>query len=187
MQTQYALKQAGLTLPVTKEFQQHITTLLANQVLQKNKLRQWLLISVIRTTVQNPADFIRLKCDSSVRITNGIFDYVTDFSYMGRVYPELEKEIDFAGRGILSSIIWLGNISLAAERNEIWSCGRRNFMEYLSRGLRVTVRCGKLLTRYEQEESGRLCNLLHVACITAWRWCLFFLAVRINKCRTGDL
>ncbi len=35
MQTQYALKQAGLTLPVTKEFQQHITTLLANQVLQK--------------------------------------------------------------------------------------------------------------------------------------------------------
>lgn len=25
MQTQYALKQAGLTLPVTKEFQQHIT------------------------------------------------------------------------------------------------------------------------------------------------------------------
>ena len=29
MQTQYALKQTGLTLPVTKEFQQHITTLLA--------------------------------------------------------------------------------------------------------------------------------------------------------------
>ena len=31
MQTQYALKQAGLTLPVTKEFQQHIATLLAEQ------------------------------------------------------------------------------------------------------------------------------------------------------------
>lgn len=28
------------------------------------------------------------------------FDYVTDFSYMGRVYPELEKKIDFAGRGV---------------------------------------------------------------------------------------
>ena len=36
MQTQYALKQAGLTLPVTKE-------------------------SVIRTTVQNPGAFIPLK------------------------------------------------------------------------------------------------------------------------------
>ena len=24
------------------------------------------------------------------------FDYITDFAYMGRVYPELEKEIDFS-------------------------------------------------------------------------------------------
>lgn len=32
MQTQYALKQAGLTLPVTKLFQQHIVTLLAGKV-----------------------------------------------------------------------------------------------------------------------------------------------------------
>jgi ABC-type multidrug transport system fused ATPase/permease subunit len=53
MQTQYALKQAGLTLPVTKLFQQHITTLLAEQS-QQTSVRQWLLISVIRTTVQNP-------------------------------------------------------------------------------------------------------------------------------------
>ncbi len=34
-----------------------------------------------------------------------VFDYVTDFSYMGRVYPELEKELIFAGRGIMYSII----------------------------------------------------------------------------------
>ena len=31
MQTQYVLKQEGLTLPVTKLFQQHIATLLAEQ------------------------------------------------------------------------------------------------------------------------------------------------------------
>lgn len=42
-------------------------------------------------------------------------------------------------------------------------------MEYLYGDLPGNGNCGKLLTRYEQEESGRLCNLLHVACITAWR------------------
>ncbi|HGY7862058.1 TPA: DUF2787 family protein, partial [Escherichia coli] len=34
----------------------------------------------------------------------------------------------------------IGDISLAAERNELWSLWERNFMEYLSMGIyRVTV------------------------------------------------
>ncbi|WP_432805476.1 DUF2787 family protein [Escherichia coli] len=68
------------------------------------------------------------------------FDYVTDFSYMGRVYPELEKEIDFCWSGNYVFHYLIGDISLAAERNELWSLWERNFMEYLSMGIyRVTV------------------------------------------------
>lgn len=84
--------------------------------------------------------FIPLKYGLSVRIMNGIFDYVTDFSYMGRVYPELEKEIDFCWSGNYVFHYLIGDISLAAERNELWSLWERNFMEYLSMGIyRVTV------------------------------------------------
>ncbi|WP_089534904.1 DUF2787 family protein, partial [Escherichia coli] len=68
------------------------------------------------------------------------FDYVTDFSYMGRVYPELEKEIDFCWSGNYVFHYLIGDISLAAERNELWSLWERNFMEYRSMGIyRVTV------------------------------------------------
>ena len=68
------------------------------------------------------------------------FDYVTDFSYMGRVYPELEKEMDFCWSGQYVFHYLAGDISLAAERNELWSLWEGNFMDYLSMGIyRVTV------------------------------------------------
>ncbi|ELX9426146.1 DUF2787 domain-containing protein [Escherichia coli] len=139
MQTQYALKQAGLNLPVTKEFQQHITTLLANQVLQK--ITEAVVINFrdpdysAESGVFHPVEirFIRKN-------NEWYFDYVTDFSYMGRVYPELEKEIDFCWSGNYVFHYLIGDISLAAERNELWSLWERNFMEYLSMGIyRVTV------------------------------------------------
>lgn len=107
MQTQYALKQAGLTLPVTKLFQQHIATLLAEQSQQTS----------VRAVVINFRDpdysaesggFHPVEMRFIRRDNEWYFDYVTDFSYMGRVYPELEKEMDFVGQVNTSSIIWLG-------------------------------------------------------------------------------
>lgn len=46
MQTQYVLKQAGLTLPVTKLFKQHIATLLAEQS-QQTSVRAVVIMSFI--------------------------------------------------------------------------------------------------------------------------------------------
>ncbi|MEF7129520.1 DUF2787 family protein [Escherichia coli] len=139
MQTQYALKQAGLTLPVTKEFQQHITTLLANQVLQK--ITEAVVINFRDPDYSaesggfHPVEMRFIRQDNE-----WYFDYVTDFSYMGRVYPELEKEIDFCWSGNYVFHYLIGDISLAAERNELWSLWERNFMEYLSMGIyQVTV------------------------------------------------
>jgi hypothetical protein len=98
MQTQYVLKQAGLTLPVTKLFQQHIATLLAEQSQQTS----------VRAVVINFRDpdysaesggFHPVEMRFIRQDNEWYFDYVTDFSYMGRVYPELEKEIDFCWSG----------------------------------------------------------------------------------------
>uniref|UniRef100_UPI001E3F12B7 DUF2787 family protein n=1 Tax=Escherichia coli TaxID=562 RepID=UPI001E3F12B7 len=85
MQTQYVLKQAGLTLPVTKLFQQHIVTLLAEQSQQTS----------VRAVVINFRDpdysaesggFHPVEMRFIRQDNEWYFDYVTDFSYMGRVY-----------------------------------------------------------------------------------------------------
>ncbi|CAK0732741.1 DUF2787 family protein [Escherichia coli] len=131
MQTQYALKQAGLILPVTKEFQQHITTLLTNQVLQK--ITEAVVINFRDPDYSaesggfHPVEMRFIRQDNE-----WYFDYVTDFSYMGRVYPELEKEMDFCWSGQYVFHYLAGDISLAAERNELWSLWEGNFMEYLA-------------------------------------------------------
>ena len=104
MQTQYALKQAGLTLPVTKEFQQHITTLLANQVLQK--ITEAVVINFRDPDYrQNPGAFIPLKYGLSVRIMNGILIMSQILVIWGVSTLSWKKKLIFAGRGLMSSII----------------------------------------------------------------------------------
>uniref|UniRef100_UPI003C6D1707 DUF2787 family protein n=1 Tax=Escherichia coli TaxID=562 RepID=UPI003C6D1707 len=78
MQTQYALKQAGLNLPVTKEFQQHITTLLANQVLQK--ITEAVVINFRDPDYSAESGGIHPVEIRFIRKNNEwYFDYVTDF------------------------------------------------------------------------------------------------------------
>ena len=112
MQNQYVLKQAGLTLPVTKLFQQHIATLLAEQSQQTS----------VRAVVINFRDpdysaesggFHPVEMRYIHKDDEWYFDYVTDLP---------------------------GN-------------GNSNR--------------GKLLTRYEQEESRYLCHPLHEQHIVA--------------------
>lgn len=139
MQTQYVLKQAGLMLPVTKLFQQHIATLLAEQSLQTS----------VRAVVINFRDpdysaesggFHPVEMRFIRQDNEWYFDYVTDFSYMGRVYPELEKEMDFCWSGHYVFHYLAGDIALTAEMNELWALWEGNFMEYLAMDVyRVTV------------------------------------------------
>ncbi len=104
MQTQYALKQAGLTLPVTKEFQQHITTLLANQVLQK--ITEAVVINFRDPDYrQPPGAVITLIYGVSVRIMTGILIMSQILVIWGVSTLSWKKKLIFAGRGIMSSII----------------------------------------------------------------------------------
>lgn len=104
MQTQYALKQAGLTLPVTKEFQQHITTLLANPVLQK-------ITEAVVINFRDPdysaesGGFHPVEIRFAVRIMNGILIMSQILVIWGVSTLSWKKKLIFAGRGIMSSII----------------------------------------------------------------------------------
>ncbi|EGG4117540.1 DUF2787 domain-containing protein [Salmonella enterica] len=139
MQTTNALKQARLRLPVTNHFQQKISTILDEQSLQKTT----------RTIVINfrdpdysaemggfhPVEMCFIRNDDG-----WYFDYVTDFSYMGQVYPELEKEIDFCWSGNYVYHYLTGDISLVEEANELWLLWESNFMDYLEMNVyQVTV------------------------------------------------
>ena len=98
MQTQYALKQAGLTLPVTKEFQQHITTLLANQVLQK-------ITEAVVINFRDPDYSAESGGFHPVEIMNGILIMSQILVIWGVSTLSWKKKLIFAGRGIMYSII----------------------------------------------------------------------------------
>lgn len=57
------------------------------------------------------------------------FDYIADFAYMGRVYPELEKEIDFSWSQQYAFYAGLGDLGHKAgcELFELW---QSNFIQY---------------------------------------------------------
>lgn len=139
MQTQYALKQAGLSLPVTKRFQHNIA-----EILEKQSLSQSICAVVVNFRDPDysaesggfhPVEMRFIRKDNE-----WYFDYVTDFSYMGRVYPELEKEIDFCWSGHYVFHYLAGDIPLTAQMNELWSLWEGNFIEYLAMGgYRITV------------------------------------------------
>ena len=57
------------------------------------------------------------------------FDYITDFSYMGVVYPELEKEIDISWSQQYVFLAHVGDLSVNAGR-ELFELWQSNFIQY---------------------------------------------------------
>ncbi|ELY3193317.1 DUF2787 family protein [Salmonella enterica] len=57
------------------------------------------------------------------------FDYITDFSYMGVVYPELEKEIDISWSQQYVFLAHVGDLPVNAGR-ELFELWQSNFIQY---------------------------------------------------------
>lgn len=107
MQTQYVLKQAGLSLPVTKLFQQHIVTLLAEQSQQTS----------VRAVVINFRDpdysaesggFHPVEMRFIRQITNGISIMSQTLVTWDESIRSWKRKWTFVGQVNTSSIIWLG-------------------------------------------------------------------------------
>ncbi|MBE5201257.1 DUF2787 family protein [Pectobacterium sp. FL60-S17] len=57
------------------------------------------------------------------------FDYITDFSYMGTVYPELEKEIDISWSQQYVFLAHVGDLPVNAGK-ELFELWQSNFIQY---------------------------------------------------------
>lgn len=72
---------------------------------------------------------------------NWQFEYVTDFSYQGNVYPELVKEIDicFSSKRVFHLLVgWLNH----HEAKELFALFISNFVEYYRTGCyQVSITC----------------------------------------------
>lgn len=62
------------------------------------------------------------------------FDYITDLAYMGHVYPELEKQIDFSWSQQYVFCAGVGDLS-HAEGCELFELWQSNFINYWKMGV----------------------------------------------------
>ncbi|AIL69752.1 hypothetical protein VV93_v1c06560 [Vibrio vulnificus] len=61
-----------------------------------------------------------------------VFDYITDFSYVGYPYPELVKEVDFDFSSGLANFLYQFEESINDERvHEFYSMWESNFLSYV--------------------------------------------------------
>ncbi|MGR5061193.1 DUF2787 family protein [Vibrio rotiferianus] len=61
-----------------------------------------------------------------------VFDYITDFSYVGYPYPELVKEVDFDFSSGLAQFLYQFEESITDERvHEFYSMWESNFLSYV--------------------------------------------------------
>lgn len=72
------------------------------------------------------------------------YDYITDFSYMGVIYPELEKEFDICWPQGYIYHITLGDID-EREGTEFFTLWQKNFIEYYKMG------CYSVKTEWQQD------------------------------------
>ena len=134
----YVFNQTGLTLPVSQRFQKYIRTLA-----EQNKVSE--MTSAIVLNFRDPdynvssGGFHPVEMRFIRQQDQWLFDYVTDFSYIGQVYPELEKDIDFSWSGGYVYHHLAGDIE-KSEQGALWKLWESNFMEYLTMGVyQVTV------------------------------------------------
>ncbi|CAE6879438.1 hypothetical protein ACOMICROBIO_NCLOACGD_00156 [Vibrio sp. B1ASS3] len=61
-----------------------------------------------------------------------VFDYITDFSYVGYPYPELVKEVDFDFSSGFAQLLYQFEESITDERvHEFYSMWELNFLSYI--------------------------------------------------------
>ena len=64
------------------------------------------------------------------------FDYITDFAYKGRIYPELEKQLDFSWSQRYVFCAGVGDLS-HAEGCELFELWQSNFVSYSQMGVYI--------------------------------------------------
>lgn len=128
MKTEMVIQQEGINLPISPAF---INVLYS-------ELSHWPEYSALRSVVINFRDddyssesggFHPVEVRLIKRNEEWYFDYLTDFSYMGHPYPELEKEFDVSWS---QGYVWhymMGDMEIE-DGSELFELWQRNFIRY---------------------------------------------------------
>lgn len=123
------IHQEGLTMPVSQELINAIFKEMENPPPHKTRIAAVsLLFKDLSYSAEN-GGYHPVEIRLISRNDEWYFDYITDFSYMGTVYPELEKEIDISRSQQYVFLTHVGNLPVNAAR-ELFELWQSNFIQY---------------------------------------------------------
>ncbi|MBS3857530.1 DUF2787 domain-containing protein [Proteus mirabilis] len=127
------IHQSGLRLPIAQAFSQLLLHELNNSVINSA-----IDLTLVRAVTMNFRDSLYSAETGGfhpveIRLLRlheqWLFDYVTDFSFMGNYYPELEKELDVCwSQGYIYHFM-MGDID-EEEGGALFELWQRNFIQY---------------------------------------------------------
>lgn len=127
------IHQSGLRLPIAQAFSQLLLHELNNSVI--NSAIDLTLVRAVTMNFRDPLYSAETGGFHPVEIRllrlheQWQFDYVTDFSFMGNYYPELEKELDICwSQGYVYHFL-MGDID-EEEGGALFELWQRNFIQY---------------------------------------------------------
>ncbi|MEI9600469.1 DUF2787 family protein [Moellerella wisconsensis] len=127
------IHQSGLRLPIAQVFSQLLLHELDNSVV--NSAIDLATVRAVTMNFRDPLYSAETGGFHPVEIRllrlheQWQFDYVTDFSYMGSYYPELEKELDICwSQGYIYHFL-MGDID-EEEGGALFELWQRNFIQY---------------------------------------------------------
>ncbi|HGM9934383.1 TPA: DUF2787 family protein [Proteus mirabilis] len=127
------IHQSGLRLPIAQVFSQLLLHELDNSVI--NSAIDLTIVRAVTMNFRDPLYSAETGGFHPVEIRllrlheQWQFDYVTDFSYMGSYYPELEKELDICwSQGYVYHFL-MGDID-EEEGGALFELWQRNFIQY---------------------------------------------------------
>ncbi len=127
------IHQSGLRLPIAQVFSQLLLHELDNSVV--NSAIDLTLVRAVTMNFRDPLYSAETGGFHPVEIRllrlheQWQFDYVTDFSFMGSYYPELEKELDICwSQGYIYHFM-MGDID-EEEGGALFELWQRNFIQY---------------------------------------------------------
>lgn len=125
--------QSGLRLPIAQAFSQLLLHELNNSVI--NSAIDLTLVRAVTLNFRDPLYSAETGGFHPVEIRllrlheQWLFDYVTDFSFMGNYYPELEKELDVCWSQGYVYHFMMGDID-EEEGGAMFELWQRNFIQY---------------------------------------------------------
>ncbi|MEY0239876.1 DUF2787 family protein [Providencia rettgeri] len=127
------IHQSGLRLPIAQAFSQLLLNDLNNSVI--NSAIDLTTVRAVTLNFRDPLYSAETGGFHPVEIRllrlheQWLFDYVTDFSFMGNYYPELEKELDICWSQGYVYHFMMGDID-EEEGGAMFELWQRNFIQY---------------------------------------------------------